>query len=217
MKEIKSLNICYDIKNISDNFNNFISSYQNNFFKYNHQDELIEIINKNEVHFIITKYNLEFLKQIRILNKKIHIIAILDELNHTHLLESIELEYIKFIQNLDCINTFIDSLKECISNIDSRKSNIISLKNNFIYDKYNKSLFKNDTQISLTKKESEFLSFLIKNHDCSKSYEDINNNVWNGVMSQDSLRSLVKDLRKKTYKELIKNVSGIGYRIDIKA
>jgi DNA-binding response OmpR family regulator len=64
---------------------------------------------------------------------------------------------------------------------------------------------------------SEFLSFLIKNHDCSKSYEDINNNVWNGVMSQDSLRSLVKDLRKKTYKELIKNVSGIGYRIDIKA
>jgi DNA-binding response OmpR family regulator len=217
MKELKSLNICYDIKNISDNFNNFISSYQNNFFKYNHQDELIEIINKNEVHFIITKYNLEFLKQIRILNKKIHIIAILDELNHTHLLESIELEYIKFIQNLDCINTFIDSLKECISNIDSRKSNIISLKNNFIYDKYNKSLFKNDTQISLTKKESEFLSFLIKNHDCSKSYEDINNNVWNGVMSQDSLRSLVKDLRKKTYKELIKNVSGIGYRIDIKA
>lgn len=217
MKELKSLNICYDIKNISDNFNNFISSYQNNFFKYDHQDELIEIINKNEVHFIITKYNLEFLKQIRILNKKIHIIAILDELNHTHLLESIELEYIKFIQNLDCINTFIDSLKECISNIDSRKSNIISLKNNFIYDKYNKSLFKNDTQISLTKKESEFLSFLIKNHDCSKSYEDINNNVWNGVMSQDSLRSLVKDLRKKTYKELIKNVSGIGYRIDIKA
>lgn len=36
-------------------------------------------------------------------------------------------------------------------------------------------------------------------------------------MTQDSLRSLVKELRKKAYKELIKNVSGIGYRIDIQA
>jgi DNA-binding response OmpR family regulator len=34
-------------------------------------------------------------------------------------------------------------------------------------------------------------------------------------MSQDALRSLVKEIRKKTYKEIIKNVSGMGYRIDI--
>ncbi len=215
MKQLKFLNFCYDRKNIGDNFNNFISSYQDNFLEYEHHDELIEIINKNEVHFVITKYNLEFLKQIRILNKKIHIIAILDELNHTHLLEGIELEYIKFVQNLDCMNTFIDNIKECVNTIDSKKSNILYLKNNLIYDKYNKSLFRNNTQILLTKKESEFLNFLIKNHDSSKSYEDINNNIWNGMMSQDSLRSLVKDLRKKTYKELIKNVSGVGYRIDV--
>ena len=217
MKQLKFLNICYDRKNIGDNFNNFISSYQDNFLEYDHHDELIEIINKNEVHFVITKYNLEFLKQIRAMNEKIHIIAILDELNHTHLLEGINLEYIKFVQNLDCINTFIDNLKDCVNNIDSSKSNIITLKNNFIYDEYNKSLFQNNTPIALTKKESEFLNFLLKNHDCSKSYEDINNTIWNGTMSRDSLRSLVKDLRKKTYKELIKNVSGVGYRIDIQA
>ena len=34
-------------------------------------------------------------------------------------------------------------------------------------------------------------------------------------MSPDALRSLVKEIRKKTYKELIKNVSGIGYRVDL--
>ena len=47
--------------------------------------ELIEIIDKNDVHFVITKYNFELLKQIRVLNKQIQIIAVLDELNHTHL------------------------------------------------------------------------------------------------------------------------------------
>ena len=55
MKETKIFKYLLWHKNINDNFNNFISSYQNNFFKYNHQDELIEIINKNEVHFVITK------------------------------------------------------------------------------------------------------------------------------------------------------------------
>ncbi len=64
------------------------------------------------------------------------------------------------------------------------------------------------------KKEILFLDFLIKNHDSSLNYEEININVWDGSMTNDSLRSLVKELRKKTYKELIKNVSGIGYRID---
>lgn len=132
-------------------------------------------------------------------------------------MEGLELKYVKFVQNLDCINMFIDALKDCVKNLDSNKSNIINLSNNFIYDNYNKSLFKNNTIVLLTKKEILFLDFLIKNHNCSLSYEEINQNIWNGLMTQDSLRSLVKELRKKAYKELIKNVSGIGYRIDIQA
>ena len=121
----------------------------------------------------------------------------------------------EFIQNLDCVNTFIDTLKECVRITDSNKSNIINLGNDFIYDKYNKSLFKNNKVIPLTKKENLFLDFLLKNHDCPLSYEKINMNIWNGSMTHDSLRSLIKELRKKTYKELIKNISGMGYRVDI--
>lgn len=216
MKELKSLNICYK-KNLNDEFNNYISSFTNNLLEYEHHDELIELINTKEIHFVITKYNFELLKKIRVLNNQIQIIAILDELNHTHLLEGLELKYVKFVQNLDCINMFIDALKDCVKNLDSNKSNIINLSNNFIYDNYNKSLFKNNTIVLLTKKEILFLDFLVKNHNCSLSYEEINQNIWNGLMTQDSLRSLVKELRKKAYKELIKNVSGIGYRIDIQA
>ena len=215
MRELRYLNICYDTKNVSDEFSTYISPYNDSFFKYENKNQLIELICKNDVHFVITKYNFELLKQIRELNKQIQIIAILDELNHTHLLESLEIEYVKFIQNLDCINDFIDAMRDCVKNVDSKKSNVINLGNSFIYDDYNKYLIKDDNAISLTKKELSFLDFLIKNHDCSLSYEEINSNIWDGSMTQDSLRSLVKELRKKTYKELIKNVSGIGYRLDI--
>jgi DNA-binding response OmpR family regulator len=215
MKNLKFLNVCYDTKNIDNKFSEYFSSYINNFFTYEHKDELIELINTKDIHFVITRYDFELLKNIRKINKQIQIIAILDEYNHTHLLESLELKYVKFIQNLDCINIFIDALKDCVKNLDSNKSNIIDIGNDFIYDNYNKFLFKNNNIISLSNKELLFLDFLLKNHNCSLSYEDINTNVWNGAMTQDSLRSLVKELRKKTYKELIKNVSGIGYRIDI--
>jgi len=214
MKKLKFLNICYDTKTLNSEFGSYISSRTDNFLEYENHDELIEIINTNDVHFVVTKYNFELLKQIRVLNKQIQIIAILDELNHTHLLESLEIKYVKLVQSLDCINDFVDALKDCVKNIDSNKSNIITLRDGFVYDDYNKSLFKDNTIVSLTKKELLFLNFLLKNHDSSISYEEINANIWNGSMTNDSLRSLVKELRKKTYKELIKNVSGIGYRID---
>lgn len=214
MKKLKFLNICYDTKTLNSEFSSYISSRTDNFLEYENHDELIDIINTKDVHFVITKYNFELLKQIRVLNKQIQIIAVLDELNHTHLLESLEIKYVKLVQNLDSINDFVDALKGCVKNIDSNKSNIITLRDGFVYDDYNKSLFKDNTIVLLTKKELLFLNFLLKNHDSSISYEEINANIWNGSMTNDSLRSLVKELRKKTYKELIKNVSGIGYRID---
>ena len=217
MKALKFLNVCYDTKSVNDEFSNYISSHIDNFLKYEHHDELIELITRNDIHFVVTKYNFELLKKIRVLNKQIQIIALQDELNHTHLLESLEIEHIKFIESLDCVNTFIDTLKDCVRILDSNKSNIINLGNNFVYDRYNKYLFKNNNVISLTKKELAFLDFLLNNRNCPLSYEKINMNIWNGSMTHDSLRSLIKELRKKTYKEFIKNVSGMGYRLDILA
>lgn len=215
MKELKYFNVCYHGDIVNNKFSDYLSSYSNNSFDYNEHDELIDLINTKDIHVVITKYNFELLKQIRVLNKEIQIIAILDQLNDTHLIESLELTQIKFIQNLDSINEFIDTLKEFIKNIDSKNSNIYSLKNDFVYDSYNKTLFKKNMLISLTKKETLFLSYLFTNNNKAVSYEEINEKIWEGAMTQDALRSLIKEIRKKTYKELIKNVSGIGYRIDL--
>ncbi|AXX95353.1 MULTISPECIES: winged helix-turn-helix domain-containing protein [Arcobacter] len=215
MKELKYFNVCYHGDIVNNKFSDYLSSYSNNSFDYNEHDELIDLINTKDIHVVITKYNFELLKQIRVLNKEIQIIAILDQLNDTHLIESLELTQIKFIQNLDSINEFIDTLKEFIKNIDSKNSNIYSLKNDFVYDSYNKTLFKKNMLIPLTKKETLFLSYLFTNNNKAVSYEEINEKIWEGAMTQDALRSLIKEIRKKTYKELIKNVSGIGYRIDL--
>ena len=215
MKRLKYLNICYDLKENNEEFYNYLSSYTNNLFKYDNQDELIELINTKEIHLVVTKYNFEILKEIRSLNNQIQIVAFLDELNHTQLLEGLEIEYIKFIKFLNCANEIIDSLIHCQENIDSKRSNIMILNNDFIYDSYNKTLFKNNQIVPLTKKELSFLHFLLQNSSKALNYDEISKEIWNNEMNPDALRSLVKEIRKKTYKELIKNVSGMGYRVDL--
>jgi DNA-binding response OmpR family regulator len=115
---------------------------------------------------------------------------------------------------LNCKEEFKNVLKDCIKQLDSNKSNIIKLKNDFIYDLYNKTLIKKDEIVSLSNKEALFLDLLLRNPNRALNYEEIQNEVWDENMSQDALRSVVKELRKKVYKELIKNVSGVGYRAD---
>lgn len=215
MKQLNYFNICYDSKEINSKLEEYISIYPNNFINYKDTNHLIEIVNSKNIHLLITKYDYELLKQIKEINKQINIIAIIDKVNDIHFIESLEIKDIKLIQDMNIINEFIDTLKNCIKNIDSNNSNIVNLENNFIFDTYNKTLFKSKKLIPLTKKEALFLNYLISNKCKAVNYHDINTHIWEGNMTQDALRSLIKELRKKTYKELIKNVSGIGYRIDI--
>ena len=79
----------------------------------------------------------------------------------------------------------------------------------------NKTLFKKNTIILLSKKELLFLNYMLINTNRELSYAELEKMIWEGFMTQDALRSLIKELRKKTYKGLIKNISGIGYRIDL--
>ena len=74
MNELKYLNICYNLKENNGKFHEFISSYTNKVFKYDNQDELIDLIRNKDIHLVITKYNFELLKQIRTLNNQIQII-----------------------------------------------------------------------------------------------------------------------------------------------
>ena len=215
MNELKYLNICYDTSKHDDNFNNLICIYLNQVFNYSIQNELFDLLHNNDIHLIIINYDMELLKSIRLLNEHIQIIVFLDKLNNEHLLNSLTFQYTKFIEKINCINEFIYILKDCVRNIDSRKSNILQLKNNFIYDTYNKTLFKENKIIPLTKKEKLFLDLLIYETNKVLSYAQINKEIWSNTMSPNALRSLIKEIRKKTYKDLIKNVSGMGYRIDL--
>lgn len=111
----------------------------------------------------------------------------------------------------------IDELLVAISSKLSKqnlKDKKISLGEEFLYDYKQKIISKDNLEISLTKKEILLLEYLINNKNSIVSIEQIENSVWQETVSADAVRMVVVNLRKKTYSKLIKNIKGIGYKIN---
>lgn len=82
---------------------------------------------------------------------------------------------------------------------------------------YNLTLVCNDELIKLRSKEIDFIYLLLKNKNRYVTYSEIESFVWDGeVMSKDALKTLVKNIKKKIPKELISNLTGTGYKVDIR-
>ena len=60
------------------------------------------------------------------------------------------------------------------------------------------------------------IELLLQNKEHITSYEMIETIVWkDDYMSIDSLRTLIRGIRKKTYQDIITNHNSIGYKIDL--
>jgi DNA-binding response OmpR family regulator len=90
----------------------------------------------------------------------------------------------------------------------------IKLMDTIYFDTQNNILIKDNVIIELTKKEQLLLSILIDNKNKVTSFDKIFHYVYNDIISNDSLRSLVKRLRKKLFLEVIESVLGLGYKIN---
>lgn len=95
---------------------------------------------------------------------------------------------------------------------------LVELTNGYQFDKIRKVLVKAGETISLTKKELLFISILVKNLGVFVLHEEIKKYVWtNKNVTDAAIRTFIKRVREKTGKEFIKNVPGLGYKINCEA
>ncbi len=113
----------------------------------------------------------------------------------------------------------LDELLIAISTNISKKpknvENTISLGFDYIYDFDQKIVLLEKKKIKLTKKEVLLLELLIKNSHTITAVEEIESKVWKEATTVDAIRMVVVGLRKKLYGELIENVKGLGYKINL--
>lgn len=87
----------------------------------------------------------------------------------------------------------------------------------YCYDKNAKRLFNSRNEdIRLTKKQNSIMELLLENRGQVVSIEKIKEFAWNDKnVSIFTLRNMIKFIRDKTYYEIIKNHSALGYSIGL--
>ncbi|AXX92681.1 two-component system response regulator [Malaciobacter molluscorum LMG 25693] len=156
----------------------------------------------------------EFIKKVREHNKNICIIVQTAYTTEKYLLSLIDMHIEKYLIKPTSLEKLIEALEYCIDSISDSKISYKKLPNGYEYDWNQKSLIHNKKSIALTKKEILFLELLFKNINNITTYEELQNEVWQDVvMTDNALRSLVRNLRKKLPKDFIINLSGVGYKV----
>jgi len=156
---------------------------------------------------------LEMAKKIRLKDREIPIVFLSAYTEKDYLLEAIEVRPIKYFVKPINFEVFDDFFQ---NHFENSQTSWVYLGKNFYFDYENSRLINKDVSYEMTLKEREFLALLIRYNGNLVNYEVIENVVWKDkFMSSDSLRTLVKKIRKKSYNELLQNVSNTGYKLNI--
>ena len=104
---------------------------------------------------------------------------------------------------------------EEMSRFEIKTNMILTLKENYHWSYQNRELFHNNLQINLTAKESIVLDYFFNNMNRVLTYEELIYNIWDDYEGDkvSSIKTMVKNLRRKLPKDTIYNVYGVGYKI----
>lgn len=195
--------------------------YVNKVITANDGEEAIELYETYKPSILLLDINmphkdgLSALKQIREKDINIPVIIMTAHTEKEYLMNAVELYITKYLVKPFDKDTLLDALNACVELLQNKNDEVLELSNDIKFNYTKQTIIKNDEEISLNKKERLLLNLLIENKNKVLTYESIEYHVWEDPVSMDALKSLIKDLRKKTSKELIKNISKIGYKLEI--
>ena len=160
---------------------------------------------------------IDFLIEIRKDDIKTAFVVLSNNKNNQFLTELLELYITKYITKPFNNQTLNQALNKCMEIIERRIYSNFKLTNNIFFNFQTQSIIKNNESFVLNKKESLLMNLLIQNQGRVITYEELEYNIWNNECTNAALKSLIRDLRKKTNKTIIKNYSGIGYKLELKS
>ena len=130
---------------------------------------------------------------------------------------SVELDVIKQAYDLGCNDFlkkpfFIDELEIKIEKLCKIQNDEICFDENCYFDFKSSVIKMKDKEIRLTKKEKLLMNLFLTKKNQVISYESIESYVWEGnFASLESIRSLIRRLRKVIDKDYIQTVVDTGY------
>ena len=181
------------------------------------------IYKEKKPDIIITNINLsgstgiEFIKKIRKHDHSTKIIILTGNSDVDILLEAAELKLTKYLLIPIHGDKLFNALEDAVNEIKSFtiiEHNLLHLKENYIWDFKEKSLIKDSKEVHLTPKEKKILNHLFSNPNITVTYEVLMDKVWDDYLNNniDTIKTMIKNIRKKLPKDTIKNIYGIGFK-----
>jgi len=154
-------------------------------------------------------------KEIKHISKQTPIVVLSAFSEKERLLEAIDVGIDKYLIKPIDPDELLKALK-FVSKEMLDQNDSVELGFGYQFDKSRRVLVKEGKTIFLTKKELLFISILVKNLGVFVLHEEIKKYVWtNKKVTDSAIRTFIKRVREKTDKEFIKNIPGLGYKINM--
>jgi len=212
-----------DEKEVRDNYTRYLKRHFLNVYEAIDGEEGYRVYKDKKPDIMILDINLprlnglELLKKIREHDQTLKVIMLTAHADSKYLFEAVELKLVKYLVKPITRQKLKDALDLAI--LEYSKFNIISketmnLKDGFVWDKVNKILSNEKGEVALTQQENKIIELLLSTPNKLFTYDDIVLHVWDSYedSKQESLKTLVKNVRKKLPSDTIKNIFGLGYK-----
>lgn len=220
---MKKLSILYveDDPEVQKHISEFLKRYCRDVYLADNAEEGYELFSQHQTDIVMLDINLpgmsgmDLAEKIRSLSTNVRIIMATAYTDKEFLLQAIELNLIRYLVKPITSDDLYDVFEKCINTMDpDEKFARVDLGHECFYQPHTKELIKEGEIIVLRKKEMELLEFFVAHANEIVTYEMLETMVWKDMlMTQDAIRSQIKNLRKKIHTKLFTNVSGIGYKL----
>lgn len=224
MKTLKNLTILYveDEETIIEKYAYFLSECCQTLHLARDGEEAYKLYKEHKPQLVVMDLQIPKLngmglaKKIRDENDEVQLIALTAYSDREILLDIVDLSFSSYLIKPVGRGDLMKALLKVAKKID--KGHNIHLPYGCVWDDKSKTLFWDDQSVLLTKRELKLCELLVDKHGAACSDDEIFFYVWGDefdkTITNASIRTLVKNLRKKIPKDLIKNQYGVGYKIN---
>ncbi len=210
---------------IRENYVRFLQRYFKNVYEAADGEEALAMYKTHKIDIMVIDINLpklsgiDFLKIVREEDHTTKVIMLTANSDVDTLLSAIDLKLSQYLIKPITRDELRSSLEKAINEISKFQTNnkkTLTINSTLLWDYDNNELTLDNITIALTHKETKVLSLLGSNPSNTFSYDDIIFEVWYEDEDNkiDALKTIIKNLRKKLPQDTIKNVFGIGYKVE---
>lgn len=216
-----------DEKSIRQNYVSYLKMFFDAVYEAEDGQEGYKLYKEKKPDIMIVDINMpklngiDMMKKIRQNDHNTKAIMLTAHTDEEFLLEAASFKLVKYLKKpiarKELHETLLLSIKE-LQEYEVKPIKHLELSSGLIWHYDAKKLLHFEEEIVLTPKERSFLQLLCANTNQAIAYDRISEEVWgyDEVGSVDSIKSLVKKLRKKLPQNIIENVFATGYKITTK-